>query len=60
MTERVGVNAGITLCACVVNPPVNTTALARPLAHLAACSAQVLVTRLGPPLHLGTAFDRQD
>lgn len=48
------------LRACVVNPLVNTTALARPLAHLAACSAQLLVTRLGPPLHLGSTFDRQD
>lgn len=46
--------------ACVVNPLVNTTALARPLAHLAACSAQLLVTRLGPPLHLGSTFDRRD
>lgn len=31
----------------VVTPPVNTNALARPLAHLAAGSTQILVTRWG-------------
>lgn len=36
------------LCAGVVKPPVNNNTLARPLAHLVACSLQVLVTRLGP------------
>lgn len=38
----------VCVCVSVVNPLVNTTALARPLAHLAVCNARVLVTRLGP------------
>lgn len=46
-------------CVCVVNPLVNTAALARPLAHLAVCNARVLVTHLGSLFHLGSTFERQ-